>query len=107
MRVIEALASPIIAGGAIHRVSAGIGIALVPADATTSEEAIRKADVALYRAKLERRSALRFFEPQMDARVHERAALERALRVAIDANMIERSSSRLCGLPSRNLSASR
>jgi diguanylate cyclase (GGDEF)-like protein len=89
MRVIEAFASPIIAGGSIHGVGIGIGIVLVPADATTSEEAMRKADIALYRAKLERRSALRFFEPQMDARVHERAALERALRVAIDANMIE------------------
>ncbi len=89
MRVIDALESPISAGGAIHRVGAGIGIALVPADATTSEEAIRKADIALYRAKVERRSALRFFEPQMDARVQERAAMESALRAAIDADMIE------------------
>jgi diguanylate cyclase (GGDEF)-like protein len=89
MRVMEALESPISAGGAIHGVGLGIGIALVPSDATASEEAMRKADIALYRAKAERRSALRFFEPQMDARVHERAAMERALRAAIDANMIE------------------
>lgn len=89
VRVIAALETPITAGGAIHGVGAGIGIALVPSDATTSEEAMRKADIALYRAKSERQSALRFFEPQMDARVHERATLERRLRAAIDANMIE------------------
>lgn len=89
MRVIEALASPISAGGAIHGVGAGIGIALVPSDASTLEEVMRKADIALYRAKAERRSALRFFEPQMDARVQERAVLERALRVAIDDDRIE------------------
>ena len=85
----ESLECPISAGGAIHGVGLGIGIALVPSDATTSEEAMRKADIALYRAKAEGRSALRFFEPQMDARVHERATMERALRAAIDGNMIE------------------
>lgn len=89
LRVIEALNSPITAGGAIHGVGAGIGVALVPSDASTSEEAMRKADIALYRAKIERRSALRFFEPQMDARVHERAVLERALREAIDNDWID------------------
>lgn len=89
LRVIEALATPIAAGGAIHHVGVGIGIALVPSDATTIEEALRKADIALYRAKSERRSALRFFESAMDTRVQERAAMERALHEAIDAGRIE------------------
>jgi predicted signal transduction protein with EAL and GGDEF domain len=51
-------------------------------------EALRKADVALYRAKSERRSALRFFEAEMDRRVHERDQLERDLRAAISGDMI-------------------
>ncbi len=89
LRVIDALAAPIEAAGATHRIGAGIGIALIPTDAATPEEALRKADVALYRAKAERRSALRFFEPQMDARIQERAALESALRAALDARRIE------------------
>jgi len=67
----------------------GIGIALIPADATTMPEALRKADIALYRAKAERRSALRFFEAEMDARVRSRAAMEASLREAIDAGRIE------------------
>jgi diguanylate cyclase (GGDEF)-like protein len=89
LRVIEALDSPIEAGGAIHRVGLGVGIVLVPTGAATIDEALRKADVALYRAKAERRSALRFFEPEMDARIRERAAMENTLRAAIDADLIE------------------
>ena len=89
LRIIDALDQPIAAGGAIHRVGAGIGIALVPIDAQTPEEALRKADVALYRAKSERRSALRFFEPTMDARVRERSLMESALREAMDLGQIQ------------------
>jgi diguanylate cyclase (GGDEF)-like protein len=89
LRVIEALATPIAASGAIHRAGVGIGIALVPTDASTTDEALRKADVALYCAKAERRSALRFFEPAMDVRVQERASMEHALREAMDAGRIE------------------
>lgn len=88
-RVIEALDAPIAAGGAVHRVGVGIGIAMSPQDATTIGEAVRKADVALYRAKTERRSALRFFEPAMDARVKERSAFEQELRAAMDADAIQ------------------
>lgn len=89
LRVIEGLNAPIQAGGALHRVGVGIGIALVPGDATTVVEALRKADIALYRAKAERRSALRFFEPEMDARVKSRASMEAALREAIEAGQVE------------------
>lgn len=89
LRVIEALELPISAAGASHRVGAGVGIALVPSDATTIEEAMRKADVALYRAKGERRAALRFFEPGMDAQIRERAEVENALRDALDHGHID------------------
>jgi diguanylate cyclase (GGDEF)-like protein len=89
LRIMECLVSPITAGAATHRVGVGIGIALVPSDASTPEEAMRKADVALYRAKAERRSALRFFEPTMDVRVKERASIESALREAMDAGHID------------------
>ncbi|MEA3001713.1 MAG: hypothetical protein QOH81_501 [Sphingomonadales bacterium] len=89
LRVIEALDPVITAGGARHRVGVGVGIVLLPGGAVSIDEALRKADVALYRAKAERRSALRFFEPEMDARVRERDAMERALREAIDEDRIE------------------
>ncbi len=65
-------------GGVAHAVGAAIGVALSPQDAGEMDELLRKADVALYRAKAERVSAVRFFEPAMDARLQERAELERA-----------------------------
>ena len=88
IRVLRALEEPISAGTTKHRIGTGIGIALIPTDANTLQEALRKADVALYRAKSERRSALRFFEAEMDRRVQERDRLDRDLRVAIAADMI-------------------
>jgi diguanylate cyclase (GGDEF)-like protein len=83
LRVIHALEEPVVTGSLQHQVGAGIGIALVPADADSAEEVIRKADVALYRAKAERRSALRFFEDRMDQQIRERDQMEQALRAAM------------------------
>jgi len=84
LRVIQALEVPIATGRLQHKIGAGIGIALVPNDATSPAEALRKADVALYRAKAERRSALRFFEPHMDRQVRERHQMEADLREAME-----------------------
>jgi diguanylate cyclase (GGDEF)-like protein len=91
LRIIEALASPIEAGQTRHRVGVGVGITLIPQNANDAEDALRKADVALYRAKAERRSAMRFFEPEMDALVKERGELELALREAMENGQIETS----------------
>lgn len=79
-RMIEELTAPIVTGPNRHEIGAGIGIVLLPDDALTSEDALRKADVALYRAKAERRSALRFFEAEMDRHLRERDELEQSLK---------------------------
>jgi diguanylate cyclase (GGDEF)-like protein len=88
LRVIQALTEPVVTGGSRHTIGAGIGVSLVPSDATSKDEAIRTADVALYRAKAERRSAFRFFERDMDRLVHEREQLERELRAALAEDKI-------------------
>lgn len=89
LRIIQELDRPVAIGGLVLEISAGIGIALIPRDANTRDETIRRADVALYRAKAERRSALRFFEQEMDESVRERAAIEEALRQAVELGEIE------------------
>ncbi|HVG27913.1 MAG TPA: EAL domain-containing protein [Acidobacteriaceae bacterium] len=89
LRVIEALKEPISAGSTRHQIGAGIGIALIPGDASTPGQALRKADVALYRAKEERRSAVRFFEDEMDKSVQEREWLMQELRVAVAQETIQ------------------
>jgi diguanylate cyclase (GGDEF)-like protein len=83
LRVIDALKDPIATGSLKHQIGAGLGISLIPSDAITPESAVRKADLALYRAKEERRSALRFFEEDMDKRVQERQWLVQELRAAV------------------------
>ena len=83
LRVIQSLQTPIKMGSLVHQVNVGIGIALAPQDDADAEEILRKADVALYRAKAERRSALRFFEEQMDRSVRERDLVEQELRTAL------------------------
>lgn len=88
-RMIQTLATPIVIDAIEHTIGTGIGIALLPSDAETTGEALRKADVALYRAKAEHRSAMRFFEQEMDQRVREREGLERELSAAIDEDRIE------------------
>lgn len=83
LRLTRAFADPIASGRGRHDVGTGIGIALLPQDADDPVEALRRADVALYRAKTERRTAFRFFETQMDDAVRVREALEIDLRAAV------------------------
>jgi diguanylate cyclase len=64
-------------------IGATLGVALAPADGTDAELLMRRADVALYRAKDDGRGRFAFYEQGMDERVHERAALENDLRIAV------------------------
>ena len=70
-----------------HEINSGvsIGIALAPNDGTAADHLMKCADLALYRAKAEGRATFRFFEPDMDARIQARRALELDLRRALGA----------------------
>ena len=61
---------------------------LRPTTGAIQLDLLRKADIALYRAKGHGRSAMRFFEPEMDAHVRERDYIEREMRNAIEAGEI-------------------
>ena len=87
-RILKALDDPVRTGAGEHRVGSGIGIALMPADGAAAEGLIRKADVALYRAKAEGRSVFRFFESEMDQVIQERERLEAGFRAAIGSSAV-------------------
>jgi diguanylate cyclase (GGDEF)-like protein len=89
LRVMKELDEPIVVGSVQHRIGVGIGITLVPQDGQDATEVLRKADIALYRAKAETGSAFRFFEAEMDRRIRERDLIERELRDAIRNHRIE------------------
>jgi diguanylate cyclase (GGDEF)-like protein len=63
-----------------HHISASIGISCFPIDASSREELMQHADIAMYDAKSRGRSCHRFFEPGMGAALVARAALEREMR---------------------------
>ncbi len=62
---------------------ASIGIAIAPQDGNTPDKLLKSADTALSRAKQDERGGYRFFEPDMDARLQARMAMERDLRQAL------------------------
>jgi predicted signal transduction protein with EAL and GGDEF domain len=78
----EGCPHPVVVGNVEHQIGVGIGIRLIPVDAGTADEALRRADFALSKAKTEGTSALRFFGDAMDRHVRERDMLEREFRHA-------------------------
>lgn len=89
LRVIDCLASPVTTGDARHLIGVGIGIALAPQDGASPAEVLRKADIALYRAKSRGYSDLCFFEEEMDVHVRERHRVEQDLLVALDEGRLQ------------------
>jgi diguanylate cyclase (GGDEF)-like protein len=88
-RIAEAVRLPYDLHGHSVVIDASIGIALAPDDGRDANELLKNADMALYGAKAAGRGIYRFFEPQMDARMKDRRALEVALRRAFDNNEFE------------------
>jgi diguanylate cyclase (GGDEF)-like protein len=87
-RIVGAIAEPFMIGGTATTLGISIGIAVAPDDGTQHDELVRRADLALYRAKAEGHSMVRFFESDMDAHVEQRMRIERELRNALAAKTI-------------------
>jgi len=83
-RVLQVLEPPIRVAGGERRVSASIGIALIPADGSTVDLLLRNADIAMYHAKERGRSGTAFFSAEMHRRMAERISTEIALQGAVD-----------------------
>lgn len=83
LRLRAALERPFTIRGRSVQVSASLGIALHPQDATTAEELLRLADLALDRAKAEGGKGYSFFDAAMDRAAREAMRLEADLRGAL------------------------
>ena len=69
-----------------HHITAGIGVALFNSQANTTDELLKHADLAMHQAKASGRNALCFFDPDMQAEMNTRAALESDLRKSWERN---------------------
>lgn len=69
-----------------HFSSPSIGIAVFQDQTVSVEELLKRADLAMYQSKAAGRNTLRFFDPDMQAVVARRAAMESELRTGIGRN---------------------
>lgn len=82
-RILASVREPFAVLGNKAYVGVSIGVATAPGAGCDRTELMRKADIALYRAKEEGRDCYRVFSPEMDETVRMRAELEEELRLAL------------------------
>ena len=82
-KLIAALSRPFNIGEREVQIGASIGLATYPQDAPELDQLVRKADLALYRAKAAGRGVYRFYSAQMDAGAHRRSEEHAQLRRAV------------------------
>ena len=82
--IVATLSKPFRIRGKRVFVSASIGIAIAPTDGNDAKELLKKADIALYRAKRDGRGTYSCFDEGMTAAIHARREIEQDLRRAIE-----------------------
>jgi diguanylate cyclase (GGDEF)-like protein len=82
-RIAAGFTEPFVIGEASVSLGVSIGIVVVPDDGDKPEILLRRADLAMYRAKAEGRSLFSFYDPEMEAFVERKARIERDVRRAV------------------------
>ncbi|MCB1759232.1 MAG: EAL domain-containing protein [Gammaproteobacteria bacterium] len=87
-KVIKAFQTPLVIDGQELFMTPSIGIAMFPDDAKTSEELVKYADTAMYRAKELGGNGFQFFAADMSDPVRWSLTIENALRRAVEQQTI-------------------
>jgi len=82
-KVVSGLMAPFDVIGMEIFAGCSLGITMFPADGADFDSLLKKADIAMYRAKESGRNAFRFWDGEMNASVVEHVALLSAMRTAI------------------------
>ncbi|WP_409525372.1 EAL domain-containing protein [Nitrincola sp. MINF-07-Sa-05] len=88
-KVLTVLNEPYLLGQQMFHSTPSLGVTLFRGTGVGMEELLKRADMAMYRAKASGRNMIRFFDPSMQAVVEERAALETDLRFALEHQQFE------------------
>jgi diguanylate cyclase (GGDEF)-like protein/PAS domain S-box-containing protein len=82
-RIRSAVAEPMVIEGRTLYVTCSMGVATYPADSENPETLVRNADAAMYKAKEAGRDNVQFYTSEMNAKIHEKLALQQELRNAL------------------------
>jgi diguanylate cyclase (GGDEF)-like protein len=85
-KILVALGAPYLLESSSHESTASIGITLFGEASEQIDDPLKRADMAMYQAKLAGHNTLRFFDEQMQVAVNARAAMESGLRQAWQKN---------------------
>jgi diguanylate cyclase (GGDEF)-like protein len=88
-RIIRDVGAPYTLGANEVVIGVSIGVDMALNDRVTADDLLKNADMALYISKGEGRGTYRFFEPEMNAAMQNRHALERDLRCAMTRGEFE------------------
>jgi diguanylate cyclase (GGDEF)-like protein len=105
-KILDKLKSPFLVAGQELRVTASIGIAVLPRDGESVDTLVKNADIAMYRVKANGKNGFKFFTPDMNVCHYSRINIENELRQAISKSelrlyyqpQISMSSSRIVGM---------
>ena len=82
-KVLATFAEPFRLGGHEHRSTPSIGAALIEPGSKRVDELLKRADIAMYQAKMAGRNTMRFFDPDMQSAVARRVAMEEDIHLAL------------------------
>ncbi len=87
-RILREVEVPVALGASFAHVSASIGIALYPDDASDYEALLKSADIAMYQAKALGRARYSFFHAELNTQLKATLELEHDLSAAIATNQL-------------------
>ena len=88
-RLLDVFQEPFQIDAEVFHCGVSIGAALLPFDATTADDLLKSADIALYQAKSEGGGSYRRFDADMSAALELRRGFEQDLRLAVQRNEFE------------------
>ena len=88
-RLLDVFQEPFQIDDEVFHCGVSIGAALLPFDATTADDLLKSADIALYQAKSEGGGSYRRFDADMSAALELRRGFEQDLRLALQRNEFE------------------
>ncbi len=85
-KILDTLGQPYSLRSHPYHITPSIGLVVFQGDSDSTEELLKKADVAMYQAKGAGRNGLRFFDPTLQASALKHATLGQELRLGLASN---------------------